>query len=257
LAEKTVEIGKGIEGVLFGPEKRSDSVAILVHGYTALPSEFLHLKEKLAKRGVSSFGYELGFSRNKFSEFGELSIENEVEKLRKIVAFFSKTHEKIFLVGASFGGLIANLAFSKNISGIALWYPLSFPSESNSERNRLSAAQKRSLKETGFARFRRSVRGEEREYLLSQKFLSEAGATCAENFAGRINCPVMIIHGEKDSNVPLSQSERLFSLLPFGKKVLISLGQVGHVWWLPGTERQDKRSAGLAMNLTAEWISAI
>ncbi len=256
MIEKKISIGKGVEGTLAFPEGAANGyVAILVHGYTGLPSEFLHLKELLARRGVSSFGYELGFSRNKLSEFGRLSIRGEARKLRKIVSFFSKTHKKIFLVGASFGGLIANLAFSKNISGIVLWYPLSFPAESNSERNCLSIEQRASLKKTGFAKFRRSFRGEVREYSLSEKFLNEVIDISAEKFAGKISCPVLILHGNADGNVPIDQSERLFFLLPFGRKVLVTFGGAGHVWWIPRTERQDKNAAELATKMTAEWIS--
>ncbi|MFH0961197.1 MAG: hypothetical protein V1820_00765, partial [archaeon] len=90
--------------------KDRKKIAILVHGFTGMPNEFMGLKDELKKRGISSFGYELGFSESNIANFRKVTVSGEVRKLKRIISAISERYKKTFLIGGSFGGLVANHA---------------------------------------------------------------------------------------------------------------------------------------------------
>ena len=91
------------------------------------------------------------------------------------------------------------------------------------------------------------------EAKIGKEFLDEVRTLDLIPFVKKVKCPVLLIHGDKDTHVPHSHSEKLIELLKEPKKLEIIPG-ANHCWrgidyTVPIPEFQEK-----ALKLTIEWF---
>jgi len=247
--------GEKIEGILHKPEKKTESLVILVHGFAGSKDGpgglFNKLAEELVSKNFDVLRFNFRFTTEDFSQFSKMTIGGEVEDLKIIIDEMSKKYKKIGLVGESLGGTISILSYDQRIKCLVLWYPAVFQRETDLGKRFLSKEAEKELKETGFVKGKKS---DGREYRVGKKFVEELKTLNVIPYSEKIQSPTLIIHGEKDNVVPFEQSLRLLKILK-GQKRLEKISGICHAWRNKDfTTDYNFEAQQIAIKLTVEWF---
>ncbi|MCX6814338.1 MAG: alpha/beta fold hydrolase [Candidatus Aenigmarchaeota archaeon] len=213
--------GQKLAGILH--EADSDKVVILLHGFGGDKDEqgiFVRTAENLNKNGFSALRFDFAGSGESEGEFSEMSFSSGIEDLNSAIEFVkNKGYKKIGLVGQSFGGAVSILGYSKSIQTMVLWNPVS---KVISFENYLSSHNrnwKGDLKTKGFCVIYKYKRN--KFLTIGKKLLDEVEKLDILSEARKISCPVLVIHGDKDSVLPWKNSLELLKVLKEPKKLEI------------------------------------
>ncbi len=116
----------------------------------------------------------------------------------------------------------------------------------------IRAKEKQELSDRGFLGFLKKNTCE--TFLLGEKYLGEIGKLDSKKLAKKITAPALILHPEKDSIVPFSEGERLFSSLNCPDRTVVKM-EGDHWWWKIGRTEPDRFARAKAIKLTSSWIS--
>lgn len=127
--------GSKIFGVIHRPIKKTKVPAVLFcHGLAGHKigrhRMYVLLAEYLSKAGIASLRFDFRGSGDSEGDFGEMSLEGEVDDAMKALDLLIKLPyidtDKIGIFGRSFGGAIAIIAAHRfgKIKSIALWAPV-------------------------------------------------------------------------------------------------------------------------------------
>lgn len=197
--------GKSIYGVISNPSaKGKHGVAIISHGFNGTHHFGKDYFKTLNNLGyaVYTFDFPCG-SVNSQSDNNtmEMSVTDEKEALKEIVAYFQKQKDtdskKIVLIGESQGGLVSALAASelkKQVSNLVLIYPaLCIPDNWNDRYPRVEDIPEVS-----------EIWGVK----LGKKFMMDIRPMKPFETIGNYKGRVLIVHGTDDKVVPLDYSKR-------------------------------------------------
>ncbi|GAA4107478.1 alpha/beta hydrolase [Aquimarina addita] len=201
---------------------------------------FLQLSIELAKQGIASYRFDkrlfqidlLGIPLN------ELSFDHFVEDTRSIINYFKKNgnYSEIILAGHGQGSLIGILASQKDIDGY----------DSGVDRLISIAGNAQSVDQIVIQQLEKQAPGLDKSAAVAFNELKEKGTVsiydpALESIFGRsvrrfmsswikynpveeiqqIEIPVLIIQGDKDLQVEVSESEKLKEAIPSAEYVLI------------------------------------
>jgi pimeloyl-ACP methyl ester carboxylesterase len=247
--------GEKIESILHSPEIKTDSLIILVHGFTGTmdgPGNlFIKLAEELVLKNFSVLRFNFRYTSEDFSQFDKMTIGGEVSDLKLIIDEMSKRFFRIGLVGESMGGAISILAYNEKIKCLVLWYPAIFLKETDLGKRFLSKGAEKELKETGFIKGKKS---DGREYKIGKEFIEELKNINLIPHIQKIQSPTLLIHGENDVVVPFSHSERLLNFLKCPKK-LEKIPKVFHAFKNKDfTTDYNLKAQQKAIKLTCKWF---
>ena len=193
--EIQVEFGKGLRGVLHKASGKGRAPAVcFLHGFTGNKSEegrlFVRAARAFAAAGIHALRFDFRGSGDSEGEFGEMTLQTEVEDARAALAFLRKTKgvdkDRLAIVGLSLGSVIGQLvAAREGITTLVLWAAITRPSEIFDQEMEFQAIFRGY--EAG-AEFLRQIRAAEPLMMLAR-------------FTGGLLC----VHGEEDF-VPLEQA---------------------------------------------------
>ncbi|MFA4819634.1 MAG: alpha/beta fold hydrolase [Candidatus Aenigmatarchaeota archaeon] len=190
---------------------KTKPLVILAHGWTTSKNgkTVPQMREALKKAGFATICFDFyghGESEGKLKDMTlSIGIRNVID-----VAKFARNagYKKICMFGSSFGGMVSLLSAPKIMpAALIVKAPPSFY-------------------------IKRTLANKK-----GKKFREDCRKYTAYKTAGKIKCPVLIIHGTKDDVVPISQSRKLFKMLPNCK--MIELKGVTHDF----TDVQNVRAA--------------
>lgn len=195
--------GQKLCGIL--SEKSKDIIIVMCHGFYSSKDSttFVTLEDILNKENVSTFRFDFHGHGESDGLFEDITLSQSVDDALKAIDFVkSKGFKKIGLVGSSFGGFVSILATSKSpeVSLLALKSPVS------NYIQKLIAHDGNDLKqwkEQGF--IYRIVN--DKKLKLNYSFYEDAENCDGYLAAKKITVPTLIVHGDKDSSVPLEQSK--------------------------------------------------
>lgn len=168
---------------IFEGESENDPTVILCHGYGSSkdsPISQIPFSRKLIDRGLSVFRFDFTGCGQSQGQLDDLVPTQGLDDLKCAVKTLGK--KDFGLYGSSFGGQVSIWYASENpVQSLALKAPVSNYAHTYSEDI-----------------------GERR-----QRFIENTKGLDLYEKAKNITCPVLIFHGDKDSVVPLSQSEKL------------------------------------------------
>lgn len=221
-------LGNKVSGILSIPEDAS-SVVILSHGFSSSKErkKYRDFEHEFNLLGAGTLRYDYyGHGTNYGNKYGvseDTTLTKTVESLKAMIKYLRKENSyKIGLVGSSFGGLISLIAASqdKNITAIGLISPVVEPAKLWKERIEESFG-KNGLKlweKKGIIHY--NSRNE--EFYLRWDFWKDLQKYDVLGMAKKISCPTLIVHGDRDKVVPISQSRALAKIL--GIKVRVVKG---------------------------------
>jgi dipeptidyl aminopeptidase/acylaminoacyl peptidase len=216
--------GKRLWGVLSLPGKEKKAPAVIIaHGFNGSKSnrKFVAIGRKFAQYGIATLRFDFSGCGDSEGNFENMKISQEVDDLKAAYKFLTKQptidKKRIGLLGHSLGTLIVSLfqiktSLAKTLVLIALaldqkslmkiWYS---PKE-------IKKWQKQGYFDTP-------------KYRIGAQYLNEAKDYTP--VANNINIPTLIIHGDKDKDVPLRFSRRLFRFFR-GKRKMIIIKKADH-----------------------------
>ncbi len=243
--------GQQISGVLHLPEKIWKAPAIImVHGFMGdkqgTPSGlFVKAARKLVNSGYAVFRFDFRGSGDSEGDFENQNLDTEFQDLDVAINFVSGLKEvdknRIGLVGHSRGGFLSITQASKDsrIKAAVCWAPAVF-FKPLWEKTAYERKLAKSILEKGHAinywgfKFTKQ--------LLDTDFRYDNNIEGAK----KIKIPVRIIHGKKDTAVPLSQSRKLYRALKCEKDLSV-MEKANHIF----TDEKDFENL---LRLTETWF---
>jgi len=226
--------GNQLLGTLSIP-KQADSVVIMSHGFQSSKESkfYVELQNELNEAGIGTFRYDyyghgqLYCKGSTYTVAKDITLSKAVDSLKAAIIFIrGKGYNNIGLMGSSFGGLISLVVTSQDpdIKALALKSPVTEPTEL--WKRRVGDEKITKWKQEGVIRYNKD--GEDFE--LNYDFWEDLVTYNIYEMAKNITCPVLIVHGDSDSVVPITQSHDLARIV--NTKVRVVEG-AGHAYSNP------------------------
>lgn len=214
---------KGVKlcGLLSNPSAdKTRPIVIFAHGFSSSKNttNFVKLAERLNQNNISSFRFDFYGHGESKGDFEKITISEAVDDILQAIKFLqSKGYSQIGLVGSSFGGISSIIAASQSndLFLLALKSPVSDYWEI--EKSRYSNKELEEWKEKGY----RDYEDEGKKMKLNYSFVEDFDNNNGYEAAPKIKVPTLIVHGDSDNVVPVSQSIKTSKLIPNCKLVTI------------------------------------
>lgn len=225
------------------------TIIIMSHGLGADRHEkgvFDKTADHLSRSGYNVLNFDFSGSGESQGEVIKPSLE--IDDLISAIDFAKRRgFDPIALLGLSFGGYVTIKAFpsiSDRISAVVLWSPVTHKKE-HPEARYLPEQQKELLEKGRMTRIDSEM--VRKTLYVDREFFDVWRGVNQEEILSSINLPVLIVHGDADEVVPVSDSQSAIQYLPKDSRLDIVPG-VGH-----GSKIGD---AGLIrfIESTDQWI---
>jgi esterase/lipase len=209
---------KGVCGIL--EHETLDEIAVLVHGHSTHKdtASLLKAAEILKKLSISSFRIDLDNRGESDLDFEKATVSDYIKNVEIAIEYVkSLGYKKIDLFGSSCGGIVCmNVALKHEINRMFLKAPVSdYPTQ----RELYYGMEKiKEWKEKGFME---KVTGSGDRIKMSYNFYEDSKKYVMFDKVKDIKCPVMIVHGDSDDNVPLENSKRVVKEFPNAKLYVV------------------------------------
>jgi pimeloyl-ACP methyl ester carboxylesterase len=216
-------LGNPLRGTLSIPHRKANPQPLVVmatgDGVTGSQSStWADFRAALDESGLASVIFDFQGLGESAGPTEKLTLSVGLHNMRDCIEWVRQQEwvDRIAILGSSFGGNVALLyaAHDPHIAALALKSPVSFYPETH----------ELSFGEKGMAEWKES--GYNQEYGYEYGFYLDAFDHNTYAEAKKINCPVFIVHGDADRDVPIRQSLRLMECL--GNAELVSLPGVKH-----------------------------
>ena len=209
-----------LAGVLTLPKYTTNLPAVIIcHGFAKTKSErkFVGLSRFLAEKDMASLRFDFSGHGESEGEFEKLTMQKEVGDLACAFNFLSKQKRingsKIAIIGHSLAGAVAVLfqAQCQKANTLILLAPALQQKElllGWYSKKQIALCQKEKYTDTPRGR-------------VGVGYLNEAMALDWREAVEKIAAPVLIIHGQKDDDIPLKYSRELFKAVKSDKKLEI------------------------------------
>lgn len=209
-----------LAGVLHLPQKKSTSAVIICHGYASSKDNKESWAEEICEADISVLRFDFSGHGESEGLLEDLTISKVVGDLRSAIDFLQSLKYTSFgATGHSLGGAVCAIAAStdKRIKAIA---PVSAPSDFRELFDTLENMLGRNF--AAYWKKNKYI------YLYDRKmkygFYENAIKYDTKKIMEKITCPMLLIHGDADSIVPVSQSINAFRLANKPKQLEIIRG---------------------------------
>jgi len=194
-------------------------IIIVCHGFHSHKNRpsLTSISSVLNKNGISTLRLDFYGHGESEGEFENITISEAVDDILHAINYLKKLdYKKIGLFGSSFGGISSIMAASKtkDLYLLALRSPVSNYEEV--EKGRMSRKEIELWREKGY-RIYEDDPNEKVNYIFFEDFKNNNGYMAAL----KIKIPTLIVHGDKDINVPIEQSLKTSKLIPNCKLIIV------------------------------------
>lgn len=220
--------GLNLRGMLHIPENINTKVPLVMifHGFGGNKMGphfiFVKLSKLLESMGIASIRFDFAGSGESDGNFIDMTIENEFEDANNILNYVKALdfvdNEKIAIIGLSMGGAIASMLAGERKSDIrtmCLWAPAGNMNEVILSENYIGDKYEEFRKQGYF-----DVEG----LLLGTGFVDNIKDISIYEKAAKYDKKSLIIHGDRDSVVLLSASEKYIEILGESSRLKIING---------------------------------
>ena len=214
----------------FGSKERP--IVVLCHGFTTGKDgrTYVRLEEILNEKKHATFRFDFFGHGESDGEFADITISEAVDNVESAIRFVKDSgYERIGLMGSSFGGFasILTASLSEDVYILALKSPVSDYLGLLIARDHDIDVQ--AWRQEGSIFFS----GADGQRLrLNYDFFSDAERINGYASAEKIKVPTLIVHGDRDETVPLSQSQKAAEIIPDCRLEIIE--GADHVYSDPG-----------------------
>ena len=251
--QKEIEINIGPIGVVRGlielPDNKGQSsfpVVVFVTGYGGKGSKsntWTALQAPINKCGIATALFDFIGQGNSSGDIKDLCIFNGVEQLRQVIEKVKEVQEvnseRIGLLGSSYGGYIS-LIYTALYGGIKV-LGLKSPVSDYAEVREMQIGHR------GIIKWRSNNEMMVEDTLSNYRFYVESKSIdIYGRLASDIDSNCLIVHGDSDTNVPLSQSEKLVEMIKNANLNIVHGANHGY---------KEGDSFNIMRNAFVEWFS--
>jgi len=217
--------------ILNEPPAGSESIVLLCHGFMSSKESQTNrlLSEKLLSKEIATCRFDFHGHGEHKAPFQEITLSLCLKQIDAVLSWVLKNgYSRMGMLGSSFGGLTAILSAAKHpeITTVALKCPVSdYPPI---WRGLLGEAGMKNWQADGLLSFATPEGRARLNYAFYDDLLNYD--TYQEAIA--IKAPVLIVHGDADTDVPFQQSEDLLETLK-SKASLIAISGADHQFTKP------------------------
>lgn len=256
--------GTQLEGDFYNADKQGELSVLFVHGITSDRKEdnlFVDIAMELLNLNISSFSFDLrahGKSQRQQNELTLSGCINDIISATNLLLKETNT-EKLIIIAASFGGGIsinASSFFSNKMKSLILLNPrLDYkPWAIDHEfwdKDQLSDIGKNKMNTEKYI-----IRN---DFKIGMALFNELLCFEPASVLKQLNIPVLFIHGDQDSIVPINISREHFNDNGSGK--LIEVSGADHGFVLPddesATNPQNIKYRNFVINSIVNWIKNV
>ena len=205
--------GQKLVGKLSTTDNKDNLIVIICHGLSSSKESktSLVLKENLNKFNISTFRFDFYGHGESDGRFEDITLTGGVDDILNAINYLRNLgYKKIGLFGASFGGNCALLATAKTDDLVVLGLMCPVSNYSGKLVAQKSKEEIKNWKNIGFINYSSSFHGKMR---LNYSFFEDSKINDGWEAAKNIKIPTLVVHGDKDTTVPIEQSKRLCSIL--------------------------------------------
>ncbi len=258
--------GLHLAGTLVIPEGRPGRAVVMIHGGGVTREEggfFTRLATGLGEAGVASLRFDLrghGESGGRQEELTLAAILNDIRVALAHVREATGT-EHVSLLGASFGGGICGYYAAKRLGEIARLVLLNpqlnykkrtIDSRSYWRNDYLSEEAARQLTEQGYLQFTPTLRH-------GRAIFNEVFWLQPHTVLGEITAPTLIVHGTKDTLVPIESSREALAQFK-AEHELVEIDGAQHGFAVHDDPKylnpQSQEWQAFVIRTVTEWITA-
>lgn len=237
--------GNRLVGILDVPKKHTGKVVILCHGFSSSKEgeKYQKLAALFTKEGIAALRFDFFGHGESEGSFSRITLTQAVDDVLSAIDFLEKLgFVDIGAVGVSFGGKAVFVAAGKSRRIKVL--TLVAPAIDGKALQKLTYGEKgiRQWKEDGKIKYD----GKHGKHDLFYTFFEDLKHFNYVGIARHVKIPTLIIHGDEDTIVPVSHSQKLFKELDGFKQLEVILG-CNHFF-----ERETDRQQ--LYDLTVAWI---
>ncbi len=237
MSEKiTFTNSKGLKLVGILETAKTDKIVILAHGFTSNKDrpKMVKTAEALSKEGYAVLRFD--FTDSGESDKAGITVAGQLDDLQTAMEFARKKgYTKIALVGSSLGGLLSILAYDKDVFTMVLIAPVTAAKTPSFLKD---TKIRKEIEEKGYLIIKTGEFRVEKQYLEERESINQA------EILSKVKCPVLIIHGDRDIDVPLEHSKNAMKYLPNGSKLEI----------IKGADHDFKDELPQIIPLAVSWI---
>lgn len=230
-----------LAGILHLPKKISTVAVIICHGYSSSKDNKESWAEAICNQGFAVLRFDFSGHGESEGLLEDLTITNVVSDLRSALDFLeSLKYSKFGVTGHSLGGLVcvATASIDKRIGAAA---PVSAPSDLSDLFDRLEDVIGKNFVDYWKKNKYIYLYGRKMKY----SFYEDAIKYDPEKILKKITCPLLLVHGDADSIVPVGQSINAFKLANGPKQLEIIKG---------ADHNFEGGSYEKVIDLTANWF---
>jgi putative redox protein len=195
---------------------RAGGAVILCHGMESDKNseKLIFLARRLAERGILALRFDFAYVGESSGRFEDITYSGEVEDLEAAYGLVQERRAgKTAVLGSSMGGTVA-LLFAAIEHQVAALVTLAAPVHpENFPRRVLTGSQLQNWRKCGFTFFNGRR--------LNVSLLEDLERINVPESARKINCPVLVLHGNADEVVPVGEAHELHGCLGGMKRLTI------------------------------------
>lgn len=243
-------MGRRIAATLHRPEGAGTfPTVIIAHGFMTNKEKHRALSEALEKEGIASVRFDFFGHGESDGKFENMTVRKMVENLRLVVKHAGDLYfvGSIGLFGSSMGGMAALLhaAQDSRIRAMVLKAPVS--DFRQAVRKELGQVKMADWEKKGWVTMHDA---DGTSYRMNYSFYRDGEKCDVYRDARGIECPLLVVHGNKDSNVPLEQSKRLLGAVKSEEKELEVLEGCTHYF----RPEEKKELIRLSVSWFGRWL---
>lgn len=206
-------------GILTVPQKSTQTCIVLCHGITVEKNEggvHARLAQKLCDEGFAVFRFDFRAHGESEGDSLDLTLHGEAEDVAAAFTFLtSKGYTNFGLLGQSFGGYaVVHFAAThpQLVAALALW---NASLDYESKKHPVTSWQKTYWGEMAFKRVEEQGFTEigSRKYRVGKPLMDEIQRLKPHEELPNIMCPVLFVHGDEDTFVPVEDSMKYANII--------------------------------------------